>query len=132
MMLQDVPNFALAFGYTNASWTLRSDLVCDYVCRVLNHLRDTGMRQCTARNDDLTMSQLPLLGLTSGYVQRATDRFPKQGSRFPWRVHQNYVRDVGALRLRGVEDDAMEFSNPMPPRQATSPVPSTPERELIA
>ena len=113
-MLEGVPNFALAFGYTNASWTLKCDLTCDYVCRVLNHMRDTAHRQCMPDNRDSSVKAEPMLGLSSGYVQRATGRFPKQGSKYPWQVHQSYLRDYRALKLTGVEDDAMVFSNPVP------------------
>jgi monooxygenase len=113
MMLEGVPNLAIAVGYTNASWTLKCDLTCDYVGRLIKHMRATGMRQCTPVNTDASVSARPLLGLTSGYVLRSADRFPKQGSRFPWQVHQSYLRDYRALRLRGVEDDAMVFSNPV-------------------
>ncbi len=111
MMLEGVPNLAMAVGYTNASWTLKCDLTCNYVCRLINHMQATGMRQCTPVNRDGSVSARPLLGLTSGYVQRAAHRFPKQGSRFPWRVHQSYLRDYRALRLRGVADRVMVFSN---------------------
>ncbi len=111
MMLDGVPNLAVAVGYTNASWTLKCDLTCNYVCRLLNHMQATGMRQCTPVNSDGSVSARPLLGLTSGYVQRAAQRFPKQGSRFPWQVHQSYLRDYRALRLRGIKDQAMVFSN---------------------
>jgi cation diffusion facilitator CzcD-associated flavoprotein CzcO len=114
MMLEGVPNLALAVGYTNASWTLKCDLTCDYVCRLLNHLRETGLRQCTPVNTDAAVAPQPLLGLTSGYVLRSADKFPKQGSRFPWQVHQSFLRDYRAMKLRGVEDDAMVFSNPQP------------------
>ena len=113
MMLEGVPNFAVAVGYTNASWTLKCDLTCEYVARLLNHMRDTGLRQCTPLNHDAAVSPQPLLGLNSGYIQRAEHLFPKQGSRFPWQVHQSYLKDYRALRMSGVdEDDAMVFSNP--------------------
>jgi len=111
MMLEGVPNLALAIGYTNASWTLKCDLTCNYVCRLLNHMRAIGMRQCTPVNHDATISPRPLLGLTSGYIQRSADRFPKQGSAFPWQVHQSYLRDYRALKLKGIEDPAMVLSN---------------------
>jgi cation diffusion facilitator CzcD-associated flavoprotein CzcO len=114
MMLEGVPNLAMAVGYTNASWTLKCDLTCRYVTRLLNHLRDSGLRQCTPVNDDPSVEAKPLLGLTSGYVQRSQDRFPKQGSRFPWQVYQSYLRDYRVLRLRGIEDEAMRFTNPAP------------------
>jgi len=112
MMLEGVPNLAVAVGYTNASWTLKCDLTCDYVCRLLQHLRTTGMRQCTPVNHDPEVIPRPLLTLTSGYIQRAADRFPKQGSKFPWQVHQSYLRDYRALKLSRVDDGAMVFSNP--------------------
>jgi monooxygenase len=114
MMLEGVPNLALAVGYTNASWTLKCDLTCDYVCRLLNHMRSTGRLQCTPRNHDASVTAAPLLGLSSGYIQRSADRFPKQGSKAPWRVHQSYLRDYRAIKLHGVDDDAMELSNPDP------------------
>src|SRR5690606_3235854 len=71
MMLEGVPNLALAVGYTNASWTLKCELTCDYVCRLLNHMRDTGLRQCMPRNDNPEVTPTPLLGLSSGYILRA-------------------------------------------------------------
>ncbi len=114
MMLEGVPNLAMAFGYTNASWTLKCELTCQYVCRLLQHLRRSGLRQCTPVNQDPSVAPRPMVSLSSGYVQRAIDRFPKQGSRFPWQVHQSYLLDYWALRLRGVEDRAMVFSNPVP------------------
>jgi cation diffusion facilitator CzcD-associated flavoprotein CzcO len=116
MMLEGVPNFALAVGYTNASWTLKCDLTCDYVSRLLNHMRASGQTACTPVNRDASVTAQPLLGLTSGYVQRSADRFPKQGSKFPWQVHQSYLRDYRALKMRGVEDDAMVFSGSVPER----------------
>ena len=113
MMLEGVPNFALAVGYTNASWTLKCDLTCDYVTRLLNHMHDAELQQCTPVNRDASVTAQPLLGLSSGYVQRSADRFPKQGSKFPWQVHQSYLRDYRALKRSGIEDDAMVFSNPV-------------------
>ena len=114
MMLSDVPNLAAAIGYTNASWTLKCDLTCGYVVRLLTRMHETGMRQCTPRNVDASVSVEPLLSLTSGYVQRSADRFPKQGSKFPWQVHQSYLHDYRAMKLRGIDDDAMAFTNPRP------------------
>jgi monooxygenase len=112
MMIEGVPNLAIAVGYTNASWTLKCDLTCDYVCRVLNHMRDTGTTQCVPMNNDSSIVSQPLLGLMSGYVLRSADRFPKQGSKFPWRVHQSYIRDYRTLKMGGLEDEAMVFSRP--------------------
>ncbi|HZU80512.1 MAG TPA: NAD(P)/FAD-dependent oxidoreductase [Acidimicrobiales bacterium] len=110
MMLQDVPNFAVAVGYTNASWTLKCELTCEYVTRLLNHMRLTGSRVCTPVNSDGSVAPAPLLGLNSGYINRAADRFPKQGNAYPWQVHQSYLRDYRALHMSPVEDDAMVFS----------------------
>jgi monooxygenase len=114
MMLEGVPNLAVAIGYTNASWTLKCDLTCDYVCRLLEHMRANGVRQCTPVNNDASVVAQPLLGLSSGYVLRSASRFPKQGSKFPWQVHQNYLADYRALKMSGVEDPAMVLSNPVP------------------
>ncbi|HEY1633913.1 MAG TPA: NAD(P)/FAD-dependent oxidoreductase [Acidimicrobiales bacterium] len=112
MMLEGVPNLALAIGYTNASWTLKCDLTCEYVCRLLNHMRAVGLRQCMPVNEDASVSSEPLLGLSSGYIQRSAHLFPKQGSKFPWQVHQSYLRDYRALKASDLIDDAMVFSNP--------------------
>jgi len=117
-MFSDVPNLALAVGYTNASWTLKAELICRYVCRLLNHMAATGTRQCTPRLRDASVGEAPLLDLTSGYVQRSIHLFPKQGSKIPWRLHQNYARDLRLLKRGPVDDGAMEFSNP-PTRAAT-------------
>lgn len=111
LMFSDVPNLASSFGYTNASWTLRSDLTCAYVCRVLNHMEKHGWSQCTPRNADPALAPEPWLDFSSGYVQRSIGKFPKQGSHAPWRVYQNYARDLLSLRFGSVADGVMEFSN---------------------
>jgi cation diffusion facilitator CzcD-associated flavoprotein CzcO/NAD(P)-dependent dehydrogenase (short-subunit alcohol dehydrogenase family) len=121
MMLEGVPNFALAVGYTNASWTLKAELTCDYVCRLLDHLRATGLRQCTPVNRDPDIETSPLMGLSSGYIQRSMHEFPKSGARFPWQVHQSYLRDYRAMKMRDVVDGVMSFSNP----GAGAPAPTT-------
>ncbi len=113
MMYSDVPNMAFAVGYTNASWTLKCDLTCEYVCRVLAHMDRTGARQVTPRRDP-TVAEAPWVDFTSGYIQRAADRFPRQGTRAPWKLHQNYVRDLIALRYGGLEDGTLAFTNPAP------------------
>jgi monooxygenase len=110
MMYSDVPNFAVVSGYTNASWTLKADLVCEYVCRLLNHMQKNGLRQCTPRLDEPDMERLPWVDFSSGYIQRAVDKFPKQGARHPWRLHQNYAMDLMSLRYGSVRDKAMVFS----------------------
>jgi cation diffusion facilitator CzcD-associated flavoprotein CzcO len=110
MMLEGVPNLAVAIGYTNASWTLKCELTCDYVCRLLNHMRAAGVGQATPVNNDASVSPQPLLGLTSGYVLRSADRFPKQGSKAPWQVHQSFLRDYRTMKMHGIEDTALELS----------------------
>jgi monooxygenase len=111
LMFSGVPNLAIAIGYTNASWTLKSDLACQYVCRLLNHMDEHGYRQCTPRAPDPSLPTQPFIDLVSGYVLRSIERFPKQGSRTPWRLHQNYPRDILMLRRGALEDEGMEFSN---------------------
>ncbi len=118
MMYSDVPNLASSFGYTNASWTLKCDLTCGYVCRLLNHMDRTGLRQATPRNTDPTIGEEPWLDFSSGYVQRAMASFPKQGTKAPWRLDQNYALDLMNLKYSKVEDGVMEFSNPTPRKAA--------------
>ena len=110
MMFSDVPNFALALGYTNASWTLKCELTAQYVCRLLNYMEAKDYAYCTPRRTGPAMAEQPALGLTSGYVQRANDILPKQGTRTPWRVVQNYALDMAMIRFAKVDDEAMEFS----------------------
>lgn len=114
MMFSDIPNLASAFGYTNASWTLKSDLTCRYVCRLLNHMDQHGMRQCTPRQNDPSVQAEPWVDFTSGYVQRSLHKFAKQGSKAPWRLYQNYALDLLSLRWGRVADGVMEFANPRP------------------
>ena len=111
MMLSGVPNLASAFGYTNASWTLKSDLTCGYVCRLLNHMAAHGYRQCTPRDPGPGVERRPFIDFSSGYVQRSIDRFPKQGPRAPWRLYQNYALDLLALRYGRLEDGTLQFAN---------------------
>lgn len=110
VLYSDMPNLASVFGYTNASWTLKADVICGYVCRLLNHMQRHGYSQCTPRIADATMQRLPPVDFSSGYFQRAMDKLPRQGSRSPWRIHQNYVRDLTALRFAPIDDGALEFS----------------------
>lgn len=110
MMLSGVPNFAFTVGYTNASWTLKADLAAEYICRLLAHMDRNGMDQCMPVDDDPSVTRLPLLDFTSGYVQRSIDSFPRNGSRAPWKLHMNYAYDLVMLRHRPVSDDEMRFS----------------------
>ena len=111
MMLSGVPNMAVSIGYTNASWTLKCDLTCEYVCRVLKHMDEHGYRQATPENNDPSVTEEPFIDFTSGYVLRAIDKFPRQGSKAPWRLYQNYARDIVALRHGKLEDGALVFSS---------------------
>ena len=110
MMLSGVPNLANVFGYTNASWTLKSDLTSQYVCRLLNHMAKTGTRQCTPTLADSTVIPERWVDFSSGYIQRSLDRFPQQGNKPPWRLHQNYLLDLLALKFGRLDDGAMVFT----------------------
>ena len=109
MMLGDVPNLAFAVGYTNASWTLKCDLTSDYVCRLLNHMRERRFDYCVPDTRDAEMDTMPLIDFTSGYVLRSLDQLPRQGAEAPWRLHMNYARDIVTLRLGRLEDGALRF-----------------------
>jgi cation diffusion facilitator CzcD-associated flavoprotein CzcO len=109
MMLSEVPNFAFAFGYTNSSWTLKVDLVCDHLCRLLAHMDRQGYTTVTPVADDSRMTRRPFLDFAAGYVQRSIDLFPQQGSDGPWTVEMNYAADRARLRNGPVEDAALRF-----------------------
>ena len=110
MMYSDVPNLAVSFGYTNASWTLKSDLTAGYVCRLLNHMDRHGFDQVTPRRNDPDVREEPWVDFSSGYIQRAAAKFPKQGSKKPWKLYQNYAKDLMSLRYGRLEDGAIAFS----------------------
>jgi monooxygenase len=109
-MLSDVPNLAIALGYTNASWTLKCDLVCEFVCRLLNHMQEQGYDKCVARVKERSAEEEPLLDFSSGYVQRSIALLPKQGKKAPWKLYQNYLLDLLGLRYGGIEDGVIELS----------------------
>jgi monooxygenase len=110
MMYSDVPNLASSFGYTNASWTLKSDLTAEYVCRLLKHMDGGGYDRCTPRKLDASVTEQPAIDFSSGYIQRALNVLPKQGSKRPWRLHQNYALDMLEFRFASVEDGTIEFA----------------------
>lgn len=109
MMFSGVPNLAMCIGYTNASWTLKVDLTCEYVCRLLNHMDRHGHAACVPRRDP-GVGEQPLIDFNSGYVLRAIEHLPKQGTKRPWKLYQNYVLDMLTLRHGRVADPAIEFS----------------------
>ena len=108
MMLSGVPNLVYMIGYTNASWTLKVDLVAEYVVRLLRHLREHGFGVAVPERDP-EVGEAPFLDFGAGYVQRSIDELPRQGTRAPWRLAMNYAIDAVALRRSRVDDDAMRF-----------------------
>ncbi|MGB4344547.1 MAG: NAD(P)/FAD-dependent oxidoreductase [Moraxellaceae bacterium] len=112
IMFEGLPNIAMIFGYTNASWTLKADISSEYICRLLNQMDKKGMRQCTPHNTDPTVVPEAFVDMHSGYIQRALAHLPKQGNKAPWKVYMNYMLDLAMLRYRPVEDGIMELSNP--------------------
>jgi monooxygenase len=131
MMYSDIPNLASSFGYTNASWTLKSDLTAEYVCRLLKHMETRGFDICTARKRDTSLVEEPAINLKSGYIQRALDVIPKQGSKRPWRLHQNYALDLLEFRFATVEDGAMEFSKSVKTQRSRGAVSLVPVSERL-
>jgi cation diffusion facilitator CzcD-associated flavoprotein CzcO len=109
MMVSGVPNFAFAVGYTNASWTLKCDLASQYVCRLVNHMRDHGYTRVTPRADPSLVPE-PIIDFSSGYVLRALDRLPRQGHVVPWKLYQNYIRDLWTIRHSPLCDPALELA----------------------
>ncbi|NKE56942.1 NAD(P)/FAD-dependent oxidoreductase [Lentzea sp. PSKA42] len=118
MMLSGLPNLAFTVGYTNASWTLKADLVSEYVVRLLRYLDTHGYDQCTPTNDDPAVTEQPLLDFQAGYVLRSIDEFPKAGSRPPWRLGMSYAHDLLKLRHGPIDDGAMRFSRRPVPHKA--------------
>jgi cyclohexanone monooxygenase len=108
MMLSGVPNCALAFGYTNASWTLKADLTAAWVCRLLRHMDARGQAIAVAQRDP-AIAEAPFLDFNSGYVERARHLLPKQGVRKPWQVYQNYLRDLLTIRFGRIDDGVLRF-----------------------
>ena len=109
MMFSGVPNMASAFGYTNASWTLKADLTSEYVCRLLTYMDKRGLAECRPMRAD-GIEEAPFLDFTSGYVQRALDHLPRQGTTHPWKLHQNYAKDLMMLRYGKLDDGTMRFT----------------------
>ena len=112
-MYEGVPNLVSVFGYTNSSWTLKADLISGYACRLLNLMHERGLASATPPAAEGETAE-PVLNLTSGYIQRAAAHLPKQGAHPPWRVYQNYLRDVGLLRFGRVDDGVLQFATAAP------------------
>jgi len=127
MMYSGVPNLASSFGYTNASWTLKADLTCEYVCRLLNHMRATGCEIATPTIDDSQVTPEQWIDFSSGYFQRSLHKFPKQGSKLPWKLYQNYAKDLWLFRYGSVDDGTMIFS-----KKRAARAPHAEERRLEA
>ncbi len=108
-MFRGVPNLSFTLGYSNASWTLKCNLVAEYVCRLLNHMSVHGYDYATPVGREPAISDTPALNLNSGYIRRGIELLPKQGSERPWKFHQNYVMDMLDLRFSAVDDGTMEF-----------------------
>ncbi len=110
MMLTGLPNMAFTIGYTNASWTLKADLVSEFVCRVLNHMDENGYETVVPQHPDDSVEERPLMDFTPGYVLRALDYLPKAGHVSPWRLKQNYFVDLQLIRRGKVDDEALHFA----------------------
>ena len=109
MMLSGVPNFAISFGYVNASWTLRADLTCEYVCRLINLMDKKGVKCCEPIDDKSAYGDDQLIDFTSGYFERGLSQMPKQGNKSPWKNYQNYLKDIFAVRLFSIKDSNLNF-----------------------
>ncbi len=114
MMLRGVPNLAWAFGYTNASWTLRADLNCEYVCRLLNYMSEHGQLIARPELNDPDVQEEGWMNLSSGYVKRSIHLFPKQGTKLPWKLYQNYALDLAMIGFGRIDDGTLRFSRPTP------------------
>jgi monooxygenase len=123
LMFSDIPNLSNTFGYTNASWTLKADLIAEYVCRLLKHMDKTGTRIAVAERNDPSVKTGPLLDMSSNYVARAEHYLPKSADRAPWKLYQNYALDMDQLRNGALEDGVMAFSKPTHVASVTPMVP---------
>lgn len=111
MLISDIPNLLPIFGYTNASWTLKADIVCEHFCRIIAHMDKKGLKIVTAKAKGVNITDNTVMGsLNSGYVKRGADSLPRQGDRAPWAVLNDYIRDAAALKLGSVKNPALEFS----------------------
>jgi monooxygenase len=110
MMLSGLPNMVYTVGYTNASWTLKADLVSEFACRLLNYMDDNGLDTVVVEHPGSDVDERPFMDFTPGYVLRSLDELPKQGSRTPWRLNQNYLRDIRLIRRGKIADEGLRFA----------------------
>lgn len=110
MMFSGVPNLVSTFGYTNASWTLGADLTSEYVCRLLNLMEKKSVTKCCPEANESIEKDENWLNLSSGYIERSKDIFPKQGKEKPWKNNQNFIKDIFQIRYGDLKDDDMKFS----------------------
>jgi monooxygenase len=115
LMFSGVPNFAITFGYTNASWTLKADLVSEFVCRLLNYMDSKGFDFVEPQHPGDTVDELPFMDFSPGYFQRSMHLLPKSGSRAPWRLKQNYLFDMRTIRRGKVDDGSLRFAKKLAP-----------------
>jgi monooxygenase len=117
LMFSDIPNFSNTLGYTNASWTLKADLIAEYVCRLIQHMDKTGTRIAVPERKDPNIKTGPLLEMSSNYVTRAEAYMPKGADRAPWKLYQNYALDMEQLRNGKLEDGVMAFHKAKAPQR---------------
>ena len=131
-MLSDVPNMAFVFGYTNASWTLRADLICEYFCRLVNYLDMYNLASATPRFGNAPHDDRPFVDFSSGYFQRVRSMLPKQTTHAPWKQNQSYAHDMMDLRFGAIEDGVLEMKVATPEQAAARAAHQSPAREAIA
>jgi cation diffusion facilitator CzcD-associated flavoprotein CzcO len=123
-MVSDIPNLMFVFGYTNASWTLKLDLVCEWACGVISYMDRRGYDTCIPVNTEESLPTRPFLDFGAGYVKRSVASFPRQGTDGPWQVKMSYAQDVRVLREGAIDDGILEFSGPL--QRLTAPMAATP------
>jgi monooxygenase len=129
MMASNIPNLALAFGYTNNSWTLKTDLTAQYMCRLLQYMDKKGYTVVVPRPQADVVPE-PFMNFKSGYVQRANSILPRQGSRKPWRVYQSYAMDKLTIRYGRIDDGVLEFGRHEETAGSTTPIATQKQADL--
>ena len=113
VMFENLPNMAMVFGYTNSSWTLKADLIGNWICRLLKHMDQKGVRQVTPRCTISNMQRVPFINMQSGYIARIKDQLPTQGDVRPWKLYQNYFLDMTLLKMADMDDPSLEYAAPL-------------------